>query len=394
MRQSVKIIVAGDLCFRNVSDKINHEHSNQILSQIHPILQEADFRVINLENPLTNETTTIPKSGPHLKGAPENICFLEAGQFDCAILANNHMGDYGPKGVTDTLDLLDQKGIGHVGAGRNLDESYRPWYAKKGSIGIALIAVAENEFGGADWDRPGSAGLRLGKLSDTIAQTRQNAEFVIVIVHGGNEYNPLPSPGVVERYRLITKLGADAVIGMHPHCPQGYEIYQDKPIVYSTGNFLFFNEQDQEITSSWYYGYLPVLTYHSGSEIKLDVIPYRFDPDCTRIEPFKNKEHEAMMEYLEKISCLFQDCQRHEDYFKAWCVLYGSKAAKNLVFKESYLLEPDSGQHPDFLAMRNLLTCEAHHEVMATLMRVIENGQISKYADMSDEIHKLQQMPV
>ena len=57
----------------------------------------------------------IRKSGPNLRGLPENISFLSAGRFDCAILANNHLGDYGPSGVLQTLDLLDARHIGHVG---------------------------------------------------------------------------------------------------------------------------------------------------------------------------------------------------------------------------------------------------------------------------------------
>lgn len=392
--QSIKIVIAGDLCLRNISSRINTESSGQILQPIQPVLQQADFRIINLEDPLTSETTPIHKSGPNLKGSPENICFLEAGHFDCAIIANNHLGDYGTKGVTDTLDILDRKGIGHTGGGCNLEESYQPWFAEKNGIRVAVIATAENEFGGADVNKPGMAGFSFGKLAESIEKASQTADYVIVVIHGGNEYNPLPSPKVVERYRLIARLGADAVIGMHPHCPQGYETFQQKPIVYSTGNFLFYNEQNQDEKSAWYYGYLPVLTCQAGKGISLEVVPYRFDPDCTRISPFSGHEYDKIMAYLKDISDLFQDPIVNAAYFNGWCLLYGPQNAGKLVFKSEYLQDAESARKRDFLILRNLLTCEAHHEVMATLMRLIENGQIESSAKMADDIRRLQKMPV
>jgi poly-gamma-glutamate synthesis protein (capsule biosynthesis protein) len=392
--QSIKIVIAGDLCLRNISSRINTESSEQILHSIQPVLRQADFRIINLEDPLTSETEPIHKSGPNLKGSPENICFLEAGHFDCAIIANNHLGDYGLKGVTDTIDVLESKGIGYTGGGCDLEESYQPWIAEKNGIKAAVIATAENEFGGADVKKPGMAGFSLGKLAEAIEKARQIANFVIVIVHGGNEYNPLPSPKVVERYRLIARLGADAVIGMHPHCPQGYETFRKKPIVYSTGNFLFYNEHNQDERSSWYYGYLPVLTCQTGKGISLEVVPYRFDPDCTRISPFSSHEYEKMMAYLEDISRLFQDPIVNAAYFNGWCLLYGPQNASKLLFRAEYLQDPECAQTLDFLILRNLLTCEAHHEVMSTLMRLIENGQIESSARMAEDIQRLQKMPV
>lgn len=394
MTATMKLVFAGDLCLRQISDRIDFKTSSQILASVQPILDQADCRIVNLENPLTVETEKIFKSGPNLKGERENIAFLEAGRFDCAILANNHLGDYGLKGVTDTLEVLDQHRIGHTGGGRNLDESYLPWFAEANGLRAAVIAVAENEYGGAAYDKPGMAGLRMGKLAETIERAHEKADFVIVVVHGGNEYNPLPSPGVVERYRLITRLGADAVIGMHPHCPQGTERYQGKPIVYSTGNFLFFHENNQDARSSWYYGYLPVLTCQTGQPVGLEIVPYRFDPACTRIDPFDGADKAAMLAYLEKISGLFQDERQREDFFRAWCVRHGPQNAGKLVYKAEYLEDPSWRTVWDFLVVRNLLTCEAHHEVMATLMRVIEEGKVDTYRKMGDELAQLQQMPV
>ncbi|MEA4889859.1 MAG: CapA family protein [Clostridiaceae bacterium] len=392
--RSMQMILAGDLCMRDLSEKIDESYAQKILQDILPYLKQADIRLINLENPLTAADKPIAKSGPNLKGKPENIAFLTAGGFDCAVLANNHLGDYGPAGVIETLSLLDDNGIGHVGGGRNLDESYEPWYVERNGLTAAVVAVAENEFGGAGTDRPGMAGLNCGRLLQAIDAARQNAEFVIVVIHGGNEYNPLPSPRVVDRYRLIARCGADAVIGMHTHCPQGYEQYRGVPIIYSTGNFLFHNEEEPSENSSWYYGYLPKLICTPGRQVNLEIIPYRFDPACTRITPFIGQQSEKMHEYLRKISGLFQDSRQRTDYFKGWCMIGGIGYIDKLVYREKYMREPEWASSKDFLILRNLLTCEAHNEIITQFMVMIENNEIGFGVNMAEEVRKLQVMPI
>lgn len=76
-------------------------------------------------------------------------------------------------------------------------------------------------------------------MRKSIEKEAEQTDYTIVIFHGGTEYNPFPSPEQKARYRELIDFGADAVIGMHPHCPQGYERYRNKIIVYSTGNFFF-----------------------------------------------------------------------------------------------------------------------------------------------------------
>lgn len=82
-------------------------------------------------------------------------------------------------------------------------------------------------------------GLRRARAAERHRSGQKTRRLVIVIHHGGNEHQPLPSPHNRARYQDVIDMGADALIGMHPHCPQGWEIYQGKPIVYSTGNFMF-----------------------------------------------------------------------------------------------------------------------------------------------------------
>lgn len=151
--------------------------------------------------------------------------------------------------------------------------------------------MCENEFGTAEENRAGSAGYRPRLLMNKIKDEKSVSDLVIVVFHGGNEFDPLPSPNTVERYRMLCDMGADAVIAGHTHCPQGYEIYHGRPILYSMGNFLFRNLQKTNEKDAWYYGYFTILDI-TRSGISPKIIPYRFDTGGTKITVFEGAEKE------------------------------------------------------------------------------------------------------
>lgn len=393
MMGELSIILGGDVSTSYVAERVDKAYAEKALRQMLPLLEKADFRLINLENPLLEGGTPIPKSGPPLKGLPKNIEFLKAGGFDCAILANNHFGDYGKEGIESTLRLLQKHQIAHVGGGLTLEESWRPWIVEKNSVRVAVLAVGENEFGAAGSTCGGMAGLHMRRLFRAIreAKEKQKARFVLVVVHGGNEGNPLPSPRVVERYRMMVEFGADAVVGMHPHCPQGMENYHGAPIVYSTGNFYFPGDKGPQ-NSQWYYGYMPKLTF-STDGVSLEIFPYTFEKWGTEITPLIGEQKEKMMEYLQKLSRLFQDPAEHEAYFKGWCMIAGPVYAEMMVFRQKYLEEEKWSEDRDFLNLRNLYTCEAHNELMTSLLMMIENKELAFGKEMAEKVKKLQKMP-
>ena len=117
----------------------------------------------------------IIKSGPNLRGDVKNAAFLAAAGIDCAILANNHLGDLGEPAVYATLSLLDEMGIDHMGGGKNITEAYRAWYAEKNGIKVSFLAVCENEFGGATDTKAGAAVFSMKRLCDRIAEEKQAA---------------------------------------------------------------------------------------------------------------------------------------------------------------------------------------------------------------------------
>ena len=112
------------------------------------------------------------------------------------------------------------------------------------------------------------------------------------------------------------------------------------------------------------------------------------------ITPFSGPQREKMMAYLADISRKIQDPDSIADYFKGWCLIGGAENIKKLVYQEKYLDGQDWTDTKDFLILRNLLTCEAHNEVMTNLLLMVENRQIGFARVMADEIRKLQIMPV
>ena len=191
----MKLIFAGDISTHHALH-VSGGAADAALAELKPVLAGADFRFVNQENILAKEGVgyAIAKSGPNLRGEPENIDLLKAGGFDCAVLANNHFGDFHFDGVKATLEALDKAGFDHIGGGMNLDEAYASVIYEKDGLRISFIAVCENEFGGATKTTPGAAAYDLRLLADRIAEEKEKADLVMVIFHGGNEYNPLPAP--------------------------------------------------------------------------------------------------------------------------------------------------------------------------------------------------------
>lgn len=381
----MKILFTGDINFRG-HDTLTFEESKEILSELSPYLSSVDYRIPNLETPLAdmNNHQPIKKSGPNLICSPENIVFLKAFDADGVTLANNHIGDFGAGATKATLDLLDENSIAHAGAGANLDEAYHAMYFEKDNVRVAIISVCENEFGMATKNSCGSAGYESRHLLRQIRDEKSKSNFVIVVFHGGNEFNPLPSPDTVERYRLICDMGADAVIGGHTHCPQGYEYYDGKPIVYSMGNLLFKSGTERAETDSWYYGYMCELIIEDKIDIK--VIPYKFNKDATYIHVFGGTEKEEMLTYIKKISKIIQDGDELARYFSgwAWCHRWITKPPLNYDDIVDY----------DICGNLNLLFCESHYSQSKAVFNTLYREETALAKEYAGKIKQLQMMPV
>ncbi len=383
----MNILFAGDLSFQYFDAYPGDGHMEMVFAQVKPHFENADFSMVNLESVFNDGFTPIIKSGPNISARPAFIHVLNYLNVDVAGLANNHLGDYGHEAMVYTMDILDQNGIAYIGAGNDLRQAYEAHVFSKDGVNVSVLAICENEFGIATAEQSGAAGYRLGMTAHAIAREKAKGNYVVIFFHGGNENNPFPSPKKQELYRMFTELGADAVIAMHTHCPQGYEIYNGKPIIYSMGNFYFPHGNDGKFADpnyTWYYGYLTQLEF-SGETIGLRLIPYRFSND--RMEVLSGSRLEAFDRYMETLNAPIGDEEALRRLFDGWCMIMGPVYADFARYTEAMIDDQDQVRH-----MKNNFSCEAHNELLTAYFDLCYEGRTGKVEATSNQIKALQRI--
>lgn len=213
-----------------------------------PVFRTSDLRIGNLECVLSDRGepwSRTPKTFHFRADAKNGECLTAAG-FDFLSLANNHALDYEYEALLDMLATLDKAGIHHAGAGADASEALRPALLSAGGSTIAFIAFTDNE---PDWEateqRPGiyfvpldRADERALHLFELITKTKNTADLVIVSAHWGSNWGYQPEPGHVPFARMLVDSGADIVLGHSCHVFRGAEIYRERLILYSTGDFV------------------------------------------------------------------------------------------------------------------------------------------------------------
>jgi poly-gamma-glutamate synthesis protein (capsule biosynthesis protein) len=202
-------------------------------------IKKADFRIFNLEVPLTEELKPILKDGPNLYSPVSAIKGIEQLNPDVLAIANNHILDQDEQGLLQTITQLDKSGIKHVGADVNLEKAACPLILEKYGIKVGIYACAEYEFSIAGEKSAGANPFDPLESPDHISALKEQSDFVIVLHHGGKEHYRYPSPGLRKVCRKMVDKGADLVVCQHSHCIGAFEKYNNGTIVYGQGNFLF-----------------------------------------------------------------------------------------------------------------------------------------------------------
>jgi poly-gamma-glutamate capsule biosynthesis protein CapA/YwtB (metallophosphatase superfamily) len=281
--------------------------------KVGPVTTAADLYVANLECPFTSRGEKLPKNF-NFRADPKLVAALLAGGVDVVSLANNHMMDWGEEGLYDTLSTLDAAKIVHFGAGRTLAAARAPaivtvkgvrfaflGYFFLGDKNIEPAAVIATETA------PGVAGhhdsvekLREWVKADVVS-AKQQADVVIPFFHWGREGHTTPEPYQVELAHVAIDAGAAAVVGSHPHCLQGVEMYKGAPIAYSLGNFVFggnWNPLDKRTA-------LLKLKFRGPAYAGLELVPAYSDayPEVP-VQPYlgEGDAGTAVLEHIKEIS--------------------------------------------------------------------------------------------
>jgi hypothetical protein len=225
------LIATGDVIpARNVDSQIRARGNDFLypVAETAAVLRAADLTLINLEAPLIEECPPHPGRGLQFCGQAGFVEALVHAGVDVAGLENNHIGNFGPAGIAETVALLHDHGI---------DYADRETLAVRDVRGLRFGFLAFNGVG-EPIDRAGMVAM--------IEQAVEQADVVVVSYHWGREYSTVPqaAPGLapddpVEIAHLAIDAGADLVIGNHPHWVQAAELYEGKLIAYAHGNFIF-----------------------------------------------------------------------------------------------------------------------------------------------------------
>lgn len=372
------ILITGDFCPVNrTADLISEAKIELLFNDFLSFVKNAGLAVTNLECPLTDSKSKISKSGPALKAPFDTAEILSKAGFNLVSLANNHIMDYGPTGLTSTLDACNHYNIGHVGAGAGLDQARAAFITKQGNTKIAILNFAENEFSTTNDNHYGSNPIDPVENYYDILKAKRDADHVIVIVHGGHEMYNLPSPRIKSTFRFYADAGASVILSHHAHCYSGYEVFKGVPIFYGLGNLVF--DKPSRRNSPWNYGYAVELFIDKS--VTFSVIPYEQSNAKPGVRLLEGKDKREFHDNIEYLNSIISD----DALLKAEFVKYCNKV------KERYLsfLEPHSFNlihslrsrrlFPSLLTGKkktlylNLMRCESHREVLLNLLDTRES---------------------
>ena len=233
---------------RGVSSILQSESGlDTVFSDTLPYLENADILAGNLEGAVTNGGRIAEKSYT-FRFAPEILKPLKKAGFDYLSLTNNHSYDFGKTGFLDTLNHLEESGIKTSGAGIDPVSASEPSNFTVNGAEIRILSI-----GAYPPERNGFDGMRIASVNESrpgilwadenglkaVKSAFSKDSFNILMVHGGIEWSTKPSPEQRELYHRFIELGADAVIGSHPHYLHGFETYKGGLIAHSLGNFIF-----------------------------------------------------------------------------------------------------------------------------------------------------------
>jgi len=238
----MKIIFAGDIFCGG--DLLKEEPSPKLI-QI-PGFYEADFRIANLENPLSDLSGLADKCTIH---APTSaVEYLKAFKIDGVILANNHIQDKGTMGIKDTFNTLSRASIQYCGAGETIEIARNPMILEKGNEKVAILSYCD--FGRpymkqiclATSELSGVAPLRYEKIIEDLDKLQSNVNKVILFFHWGREHTWFPPyHDIILTKKLLKNPKVSLIVASHSHLPQGCIEYNGKKAFMGIGNFLFPN---------------------------------------------------------------------------------------------------------------------------------------------------------
>jgi hypothetical protein len=358
------------------------------------------INILNFEGPLFNIKNKNfflrQKAGPSIYNL-SSPCFKIPG---VAILANNHLFDFGNKGYLNTKKILDKNNWLTVGAGLTRKLASKPiqfkWYDKN----VVILARCEAQFGIAEEKKPGVASFD-PTIYEQIRKFKKKKNVIIISYHGAAELFPWPSPSRQKLFRSFIDAGASIVHGHHSHIPQGWEKYNNGTIFYGLGNFCVEPKK-----WSWHpnglWSFSPEISYENA-KIKIrpktmvieNIVKKIKVRESTKYEKYKHFEYIKICNKPLKnpifLEGLWQEAsiRMYNDYYSRWLEFNSSKKRniyqifKNLI-KMFFckLLRKKTGSINQkihkYLLHYHLFICDSHKEAISTALGLL-GGELKDF---------------
>ena len=227
-----RVVFVGDFLLEQ-NLVVNH-------SSLDKVLRGADLVIGNFEGVLKGKCAAARKAGPTIYQCEDAVNIFQSMGITGFTLCNNHAYDYGEQAYNQTIRALIEAGVKFFETGTSLTKPNSNGHEIK--IFLACESHPVDLGNGLRNPFPERMQLFSNALLEDISEAHANGFRVIVSVHAGLEMVEIPLSNIRRRYIDIINAGADAVIGHHPHVPQGFEFIDGRPIFYSLGNFLFVRE--------------------------------------------------------------------------------------------------------------------------------------------------------
>jgi poly-gamma-glutamate synthesis protein (capsule biosynthesis protein) len=225
----ITMLAVGDIMLgRHVEDLMEQHGDNYPFTYVDSILESPDLVLANLEGPIVVNHTQTPSFSTHFEFDTRMPAVLARHHISLVTLANNHSYDLGKNGYDQTVAFLDNAAIAHVGNPYDFSDKY---VLRKNINNQKLIFVAFNIT------NPNFNYFQAKNFVATIS--RESGDFLIAVIHGGDEYHLHSNTTQETFYRALIDKGVDLVIAHHPHVVEEVEVYNNKAIFYSLGNFIF-----------------------------------------------------------------------------------------------------------------------------------------------------------
>lgn len=267
----INIIGVGDIMPGGILSGVEQGYVSEDILEL---LSSADIRVGTLETAIGNAPSfyeeKMSRKADVIYALDKDLSKLLLLNINIVSLANNHFFDLGPEGAQHTIELLNQLGIEHIGAGRNIEEASRAIIKHINGGRVAFIAFCDWRDETVGWcpfatdSTPGVNPMFEEHVVAEIKKYKSYCDYVVVMPHWGKEHTYVTTDQVVKMAKLMMNTGADLILGSHPHRVQPVVNYKKSSVAFSMGNFLFPNRLIVP----------PRSTYYSEQQIIIQKLPF------------------------------------------------------------------------------------------------------------------------